>query len=278
MAHVLCLALLVFAAPSAAAGEPGDSAGDGAHLRGSREPTASLPEAPANATDLANATGLEWISRDAAVDSEGALPGGWGEAADAAASSNFAGEPSTENATLRSTPAGSCAAYGCHTHYFAGVQCQCFAECGGTCCPDFQAQCAGQNITRQKQTIKVLYHQTSPEAGPLILKSGFRPGRAGWCGGGIYFATTPEATETKAIGTDSHKGFIIEATVDIGRVREMPSTCDVKMTGDKLAASSYDSITFNPGDGAEYVVYSARRVLSMRQAPKAAQAVTSSAR
>lgn len=110
-----------------------------------------------------------------------------------------------------------------------------------------------------------LYHQTSPEIAALILKSNFKPGRAGWCGGGIYFATTPEATETKAIGIDSHTGFIIEAQVDVGTVLHLPKTCDGTMTSQKLQGMHSDSVTFNPGDGDEYVVYSSDRVLSTRQ-------------
>jgi len=110
-----------------------------------------------------------------------------------------------------------------------------------------------------------LYHQTSPEIAALILKSHFKPGKEGWCGGGIYFATSPEATNTKAIGPESHTGFIIEAQVDVGKVLHMSKTCDRSMTGQKLQSMNYDSITFNPGDGDEYIIYSSDRVLSMKQ-------------
>jgi len=110
-----------------------------------------------------------------------------------------------------------------------------------------------------------LYHQTSSEIAELILKSNFKPGTEGWCGGGIYFATTPAATNTKAIGPDSHKGFIIEAQVDVGRVLHMSKTCDRSMTGEKLKNRNYDSVTFNPGDGDEYIVYSNSRVLSTKK-------------
>jgi hypothetical protein len=112
-----------------------------------------------------------------------------------------------------------------------------------------------------------LYHQTSPEIGPLILAEGFRPGSAGWCGGAIYFATSPEATVTKAIGADSHTGFMIQAEVCLGKLRRMPSTCDIYMNGGNLTSEGYDSITFDPGDGDEYVVYSKDRVVSTRQYP-----------
>lgn len=116
----------------------------------------------------------------------------------------------------------------------------------------------------QTGNVLTLYHQTGPDAGPLILQGGFRPGSQGWCGGGIYFATSPQATETKAIGPESHKGFMIEAKVNVGRVKEMTSTCDRGMTSARMHADSYDSIHFNPGDGDEYVVYSSANVLSVR--------------
>merc|ERR1740139_1455854 len=100
-----------------------------------------------------------------------------------------------------------------------------------------------------------LYHQTGNSVGPIILRTGFRPGRSGWCGGGIYFATTAKATFTKAIGPDSHKGFMIEAKVDVGRVKYMPRHCDRGLRGSTLSRWGYNSVTFNPGDGAEYIVY-----------------------
>jgi len=113
--------------------------------------------------------------------------------------------------------------------------------------------------------VVTVYHQTSKEIGELILKTSFKPGNSGWCGGGIYFAMTPEATYTKAIGADSHQGFIIEVRVDLGRTKRLSKTCDGSMTGAKLQSEGYDSLTFNPGDGDEVVIYSADRVLSMRQ-------------
>jgi len=118
---------------------------------------------------------------------------------------------------------------------------------------------------RHGKDTMVLYHQTSPEIGPLILKNGFRAGFRGWCGGAIYFARTPEATESKTSALDSHKGFMIEAVVHVGNVRNMSSTCDIWMTGEKLHNAGYDSITFNPVDGDEFVVYCSGQVLSAKQ-------------
>lgn len=113
--------------------------------------------------------------------------------------------------------------------------------------------------------IKTLYHQTSPEIAALIYQGGFKPGKEGWCGGGIYFATSPKATYKKAIGPDSHIGEIIEAQVDVGKVWMMPPTCDRKLTGNQVAWRGYDSVTFNPGDGFEFVVYSPDRVVSTKK-------------
>lgn len=112
-------------------------------------------------------------------------------------------------------------------------------------------------------TVMTLYHQTSPEIAALILKSNFRPGTRGWCGGGIYFATTPEATDKKAIGADSHTGAILVAVVDVGTVLQMPPTCDRSITGLAVMEMGYDSIEFNPGDGDEFVVYSPDRVTNI---------------
>jgi hypothetical protein len=157
-------------------------------------------------------------------DTSVALPGGWGEAAEAVESTN------TETlAAWRRRPVVA-------WHPPAGI-------------------------------VLTLYHQTGDGSGPLILRGGFRPGSAGWCGGGIYFATSPQATETKAIGPQSHKGFMIEARVNVGRVKDMPGTCDRGMNAGRIHAMGFDSIRFNPGDGIEYVVYSPANVLSVRRIP-----------
>jgi len=119
--------------------------------------------------------------------------------------------------------------------------------------------------------IKKLYHQTSPQAGASILRTGFRRGT--WhaiCGSAIYFSESVGDTDEKAIGG---RGYIVEATVDLGRVKHMPRDCDYKMNGGKLASMGYDSITLNRAYYAEckhtascreYVIYDTRRVLSMR--------------
>jgi len=113
--------------------------------------------------------------------------------------------------------------------------------------------------------VKTLYHQTSPQVAALILKGAFKAGTQGWCGGGIYFATSPSATFGKAIGPNSHNGEILEVKVDLGRTLHMPSTCDRSLNSAEVAAKGFDSVTFNPGDGEEYIIYDASRVLSKQE-------------
>jgi len=111
-----------------------------------------------------------------------------------------------------------------------------------------------------------LYHTTSPAVAALILASSFRPGSTGWCGGAIYFTDTPVLPPTK-FGPDTKQGAIIEATVDMGHMAEMGPMCNATF-GRSLGAArrhGYDSVRFNPGDGDEYVIASAERVLAMRR-------------
>eukprot|EP00930_Biecheleria_cincta_P054423 TRINITY_DN4053_c0_g1_i1.p1 TRINITY_DN4053_c0_g1~~TRINITY_DN4053_c0_g1_i1.p1 ORF type:complete len:174 (+),score=23.62 TRINITY_DN4053_c0_g1_i1:605-1126(+) len=127
--------------------------------------------------------------------------------------------------------------------------------------------CDGRSTDGQ---IMTLYHQTSCEIGPLILDGGFHLGRSGWCGGGIYFATTPKATESKAIGQDSHQGFMIEAQVMVGKLGRGDRHCKIDghvLVGEKLHEAGFDSATFNPGDGDEYVVYCSSQVVSVKHIP-----------
>lgn len=119
--------------------------------------------------------------------------------------------------------------------------------------------------TKHNGTIMTGYHQTSPELCELILKTGFKLGHVGWCGGGIYFAETQEATFHKAIGPDSHMGCMLKATIDVGRMLHMYPYCDKVMTLHFLKSMRYDSITFNPGDGDEIVVYEPSRVLKIEK-------------
>lgn len=122
-----------------------------------------------------------------------------------------------------------------------------------------------QYYRRRQGPFMVLYHQTGPEQGQAILKTGFRLGSRGWCGGGIYFATSPQGTVTKAVGANSHTGFMIEARVSLGKVLNMDRTCFTGMTSQKIHSLTFDTIKFNPGDGDEYVIYDTTQVMSTRQ-------------
>lgn len=132
-----------------------------------------------------------------------------------------------------------------------------------------------------------LYHVTSPAIGPRILENGFKAGHAGWCGGAIYFGNTAQETKWKAVGQDSHQGYLIEAMVDVGHVKKMPWNCYTSTKciethpglqghvgclsrhyyGNTLRHEGYDSIVFNPGDGNEIVIWDKHRVKSMRHIP-----------
>jgi len=173
-----------------------------------------------------------------------------------------------------------CAYLGCGG-YRPHLACQCNPGCVAhkDCCRDYWGKCkawpaaapapapasAPAPPSPPVSKVMTLYHQTSPVIAALILKGGFKLGTSGWCGGGIYFAISPEDTSKKAISPDSHKGFIIAAQVDVGRVLHLSKKCDWSMTDQKLQSEQYDSVTFNPGDGVEYVVYSSDRVLSTAQ-------------
>ena len=132
----------------------------------------------------------------------------------------------------------------------------------------------------QERWVLTLYHQTSESAGRSILRHGFRAGHVGWCGAGIYFAMSAAATSQKIKGPDSHGGFMIEARVDVGRVKHMPWHCttspqcnrhpmakcqDRTNRGSWLSRQGYDSINFQPDPyGQEYVIFDKRRVKSMK--------------
>ncbi|CAE7409878.1 unnamed protein product [Symbiodinium pilosum] len=146
--------------------------------------------------------------------------------------------------------------------------------------PDQSMDNASNTTLGSGRWLLTLYHQTSESAGRSILKHGFRPGHVGWCGAGIYFAMSPEATSGKIKGPESKAGFIIEAKVDVGHVKHMPWHCttspscrvhpmakcqDRRNRGSWLAKQGYNSINFQPDAyGPEYVIYDTRRVVSMK--------------
>jgi hypothetical protein len=111
------------------------------------------------------------------------------------------------------------------------------------------------------------YHQTSKAICAQIMQSEFHLGHGGWCGGGIYFATSPEATVTKAIAASSNDGCMIEATIDVGKQKHAPrGNCGVK-NQEQLHKKQYDSVLYHAGDGDEIVVYDPARVVSKKVIP-----------
>mmetsp|Transcript_45903 Transcript_45903/g.130094 ORF Transcript_45903/g.130094 Transcript_45903/m.130094 type:complete len:343 (-) Transcript_45903:226-1254(-) len=119
-----------------------------------------------------------------------------------------------------------------------------------------------------------LFHQTSEAAGKSILASGkFYSGKSGICGGAIYFSPSAKDTDVKVVGG---RGFVIEAQVDMGRIKTMSPYCDEAMTGAKLLALGFDSITLDRGymfecfalpSCKEYIIYDAARIKSMKGYP-----------
>mmetsp|Transcript_113901 Transcript_113901/g.307647 ORF Transcript_113901/g.307647 Transcript_113901/m.307647 type:complete len:270 (-) Transcript_113901:75-884(-) len=129
----------------------------------------------------------------------------------------------------------------------------------------------GGYVNHGGSNIRTLYHQTSPEAGASILATGFRLGtHHAICGSAIYFSPSVKDTDVKAVGG---RGYIIEAKVDLGRIKRMSKDCNWHMTGAMLSGMGYNSITLDRGGYdecwrtrhcREYVIYDPRRVLSMK--------------
>jgi len=188
-----------------------------------------------------------------------------------------------------------CWYYGCRGSFHPEFRCQCNPGCVRfrNCCYDYGRKCWQAPDSRRRRSgrrrappppppaqdsrrrrgspaqgkILTGYHQTSPNVCKLIVNSAFRPGSDGHCGGAIYFALSPQATKTKAIGNDSKSGCMIEAKVDVGRVKYEGPRCGHKWTKQEFLQTGYDSIRFDPGDGNELVIYDSSRVKSMRIIP-----------
>lgn len=176
----------------------------------------------------------------------------------------------------------------CHAHRSAAA-CSAIPSCAslhGDCCPTAKGMYLGccpdsmvphptapPATSYHGQQVMTLYHQTSPAACKSILRTGFRPGHSGWCGGAIYFALSPQATKTKAITPHSGIGCMLEVKANVGHVKKFPCCryCGgrqdqhIAWTNQKLKASGYDSIEINPGDGPEIVIYDHSQILSIKQ-------------
>jgi len=184
---------------------------------------------------------------------------------------------------------GSCAKYGCGT-FQEENGCQCNEECQShcSCCDDYMGMCMQPPSTPapapgpapgpgpgpgpgpaqgpfKKPGVMTLYHTTSPEVAALILKGGFKPGSDGWCGGAIYFLDTPVLPESKYSPTTTKDGAILEAKVDMGRMAIMDDKCSAGYGLGVQAAveHGFDSVSFDPGDGVEFVIANTSRVRSI---------------
>merc|ERR1712187_803522 len=75
-----------------------------------------------------------------------------------------------------------------------------------------------------------------------------------------YLKKTKFASTTKT-------GAIIEANVDMGHMAKMDKRCTAQFGRGTWSAKShgFQSLTFNPGDGAEFVIWDSSRVISTRR-------------
>jgi hypothetical protein len=108
-----------------------------------------------------------------------------------------------------------------------------------------------------------LYHQTTMEACPLILATGFRRGKPGLLGAGIYFCEKKEITAWKAL----HWGCMVEVLVQVGHVKDIGDgqvahNGQSRDLGIELGTKGYDSMTTNL-DGIEWAVYYKDQVVDM---------------
>lgn len=108
-----------------------------------------------------------------------------------------------------------------------------------------------------------LYHQTTMEACPLILATGFRKGAYGLLGSGIYFCEAPEVTATKAL----HWGCMVEVYVEVGHIKDLGDgqvahNGQARDMGIELGTKGYDSMTTNLA-GIEWAVYYKDQVVDM---------------
>mmetsp|Transcript_57190 Transcript_57190/g.150507 ORF Transcript_57190/g.150507 Transcript_57190/m.150507 type:complete len:245 (-) Transcript_57190:132-866(-) len=119
--------------------------------------------------------------------------------------------------------------------------------------------------------VMTLFHQTSPQAGRSILRTGFRRGSPeSWCGSAIYFSPSAKGTNVKAV---AGRGFMIEAVVNMGRIKRMGPYCDRKMSEQRLKSQGFRSMTLDRGGlvecahlahCVEYIIYNPRQVISMK--------------
>lgn len=128
---------------------------------------------------------------------------------------------------------------------------------------------AGANLWDRIKAIagvRVLYHQTGDDAARSILESNcMRRGERGMFGGGIYFADSPEATESKA----HDHGAILKCAVYVGK--QLVVHARKNFTFSSVTNEGYDSVHAQraPGflpSGDEYIVYNKDQVLKIVRA------------
>jgi hypothetical protein len=108
---------------------------------------------------------------------------------------------------------------------------------------------------------KILFHETSLGSAEKILNSQImKKGKKGLAGGGIYFADT---------GADSHRktenrGIMLNAVVNLGRVKTINPKGDPKITYCKLVKDGFDSVKIPRRKGEEYVVYNSDQVKNIK--------------
>jgi hypothetical protein len=119
--------------------------------------------------------------------------------------------------------------------------------------------------SRLNSNVKTLYHATTVEAARNIVATQLMVrGNSGLASSGIYFATNPADTLHKAnMPTNSH-GAILEATVLLGRVKEVPYYGDTSVSFTSLLHEGYDSVLIPRKNGIEYVVYHNDQIKNIR--------------
>merc|ERR1712125_283771 len=107
-----------------------------------------------------------------------------------------------------------------------------------------------------------LYQLTSPENAKSILKTPYRPGNSGWCGGAIYLLDHPNLPKSKYNPHTTTDGTYVELQVKMGKMCTMKRTCNdgasgkcctYPQTGGKGVVGAQNagcnSIQWDPGDG-----------------------------
>lgn len=174
------------------------------------------------------------------------------------------------NITMKASySSGSCIGHDCHSFY-SYATCQCNSRCSdyGNCCSDYSTTCQMQHEYHSHVggRTMTLYHTTSRAAAEAIVRTGFRPGHTGWCGGAIYFINHPYLPKTKYAPGITQTGAILEAKVSMGRMAYMNRHCKgYGGTGTGVAKRlRFNSLKFNPGDGDEYIIWHSSQVNSVR--------------